>query len=283
MPRHSISADLIVPVGDVRLFVRGLSSLRESHPVSPLSIALLSFVSVCAGALLGLWLRERLPEHHLSKDSQGTLTLFTGLLATLSGMVLGVTIGSAKGAFDDVQAGLQKTVAQFIHIDRLLAEYGDDGQELRRWLKTQADARFDRILGKGSEADVPAFARKELGPELDVQLSRLKPADDEQRQLLSRIQSLSNDLRLSHWMIVERASDGLPPVFLVVVVSWLTLMFLCFGLFAPRNPVTLAATVLTAAAVATAILLVEELYRPLDGLISIPPEPLRQGLDLLGR
>ena len=41
--------------------------------------------------------------------------------------------------------------------------------------------------------------------------------------------------------------------------------------------------VLTAAAVATAILLVEELYRPLDGLIAIPPEPLRQGLQLLGR
>lgn len=251
--------------------------------MSSLTIALLAFASVCAGALLGLWLRQRLPEHHLSKESEGTLMLFTGLLATLSGMVLGVTIGSAKGAFDDVQAGLQKTVAQFIHIDRLLAEFGDDGMELRRWLKSQADARFDRILSGGAAADAPAFTRQEMGREFDAKLSRLKPVDDEQRQWLSRIQSLSNDLRLSHWMILERANDGLPPVFLVVIVSWLTLMFLCFGLFAPRNPVTLAAMVLTAAAVATAILLVEELYRPLDGLIAIPPEPLRQGLQLLGR
>lgn len=251
--------------------------------MSPMAIALLSFVCVCAGALSGLWLRERLPEHHLSKESEGTLMLFTGLLATLSGMVLGVTIGSAKGAFDEVQAGLQKTVAQFIHIDRLLAEYGDEAVDLRHWLKRQADARFDHILSGASQKDVPAFAQQEMGREFDARLSRLGPADDRQRQLLSRIQSLSNDLRLSHWMIMERANDGLPSVFLIVVVSWLTLMFLCFGLFAPRNPVTLSAMVLTAAAVATAILLVEELYRPLDGLIAIPPEPIRQGLELLGR
>ena len=48
---------------------------HESNLVSPISVALLSFASVCAGALLGLWLHERLPEHNLSKESEGTLML----------------------------------------------------------------------------------------------------------------------------------------------------------------------------------------------------------------
>jgi hypothetical protein len=111
----------------------------------------------------------------------------------------------------------------------------------------------------------------------------LQPADEARRGLVARIRTLADDVRETHWLIVERADDSLPPVFLLVIASWLTMMFLSFGLFSPRNATTLTALALASAAVATAILLIEEMYRPLDGLISIPSGPIRTALALMGQ
>jgi hypothetical protein len=248
-------------------------------------IAAVTFACVFAGALLGLHLRERLPEHHLRKESEDTVKLVAGLLATLSALVLGLMIASAKGSFDEVNVGLQKSLARVILIDRLLAEYGPEVGGLRRTLKSQTRAQFDRLLRRRPAlGELPAdVAPPATAGSFEAGLQALAPADEPRRALLARIRTLSDDVRQTHWVVVERADDSLPPVFLVVIVSWLTMMFLSFGLFSPRNWTTVTAMALAALAVATAILLTEEMYRPLDGLIAIPEGPIRAALDLLGR
>jgi hypothetical protein len=52
--------------------------------VSALAIAAIVFVSVFAGAVLGMILQTLLPEHHLSAKSEDVVKLGMGLIATMA-------------------------------------------------------------------------------------------------------------------------------------------------------------------------------------------------------
>ena len=54
-----------------------------------LLIAFVVFIWVFAMAMLGLWWRMRLPDHHLNEESTSTIKLATGLIATIAALVLG--------------------------------------------------------------------------------------------------------------------------------------------------------------------------------------------------
>lgn len=62
------------------------------------SIATSSIVFACVfgGALLGMSLRKFLPQDHLSDESKTVVRLAMGLVATMTAMVLGLLISSAK-------------------------------------------------------------------------------------------------------------------------------------------------------------------------------------------
>jgi hypothetical protein len=66
------------------------------------SIAVSSMVFACAfgGAILGMSIRAILPQPHLSSESKDVVKLGMGLVGTLSALVLGLLIASAKGSYD---------------------------------------------------------------------------------------------------------------------------------------------------------------------------------------
>ena len=64
--------------------------------MTPLPTASIVLVCVFAAAMLGLWLRNVLPQEHLRQDSQDLIKLGIGLIATLAALVLGLLISSAK-------------------------------------------------------------------------------------------------------------------------------------------------------------------------------------------
>jgi nitric oxide reductase large subunit len=57
--------------------------------------------------------------------------------------------------------------------------------------------------------------------------------------------------------------------FLVVLVFWLTTLFMSFGLFAPRNATAVTALVVSAISVAGALFLVLELDQPFSGIMRL--------------
>jgi hypothetical protein len=69
----------------------------------------------------------------------------------------------------------------------------------------------------------------------------------------------------------------------VVVVFWLTILFVSFGLYAPPNTTVIAALFVCALSVSGALFLILELDHPFEGLIQIPSTPLRNALAHLGR
>ena len=86
------------------------------------AIALLEFGCVFDSALIGLYLSDMLPEHHLSGGSIDVLKLATGVIATMAALVLGLLISSAKGSFDTVNHELVQNAARVIQLDRTLAQ-----------------------------------------------------------------------------------------------------------------------------------------------------------------
>jgi pyrroline-5-carboxylate reductase len=119
--------------------------------------------------------------------------------------------------------------------------------------------------------------------EVQTRVRALVPGNDAQRALQSRAQQVLGDFAQARWLTFERTFSSTPPAFLVVLVSWLAAMFTSFGLFAPRHATAIAALLIGALSVSTAIFLIEEMNHPLDGIIAISAEPLRNALALLGK
>ena len=68
--------------------------------MSATAVSFIAFACVLGGALLGMFLRASLPEHHLSADSKDFMKLGMGLIATMAALVLGLLIASAKSSYD---------------------------------------------------------------------------------------------------------------------------------------------------------------------------------------
>jgi hypothetical protein len=62
----------------------------------------------------------------------------------------------------------------------------------------------------------------------------------------------------------------------------LTVLFISFGLFAPRNATVLIGLFIAALAVSGAILLILEMYHPEAGLIQVSDAPLRAAQAQIG-
>ena len=82
---------------------------------------------------------------------------------------------------------------------------------------------------------------------------------------------------------MEGQQNTLPPSFLVLLIFWLAGLFISFGLFPPRNGTVLAVLLICALSVSSAIFLVLEMNRPLDGFIKASNAPLRNAVELIGK
>jgi len=60
--------------------------------MSPIEVSALIFLCIFAGALAGMWLRSILPPHHLSDETKDLVKLGTGLIGTMSALLLGLLL-----------------------------------------------------------------------------------------------------------------------------------------------------------------------------------------------
>ena len=92
-------------------------------------IGLVVFICVFGGALLGVYLRGVLPEHHRSAESRDLVRVATGLLATMTALVLGLLIGSAKASYDTQGNELTQGSVKILMLDRALVHYGPETKD----------------------------------------------------------------------------------------------------------------------------------------------------------
>ena len=250
--------------------------------MSSLAISGIVFGCIFGGALLGLAIRALLPEPHLAADSKDLVKLGMGLIATMSALVLGLLIASAKGSFDAQRSELTQISANVIFFDRILARYGPETKEARELLRSSVVNALDRIWPEDSSrpSQVEGTAASEA---IFDRILELSPKNEAQRTLQAQALKLATDVAQMRWLLFAQRGSSIPTPFLAILVFWLTIIFASFSLFAPANATVIATLLVCALSVSGAIFLILELDRPFAGFIQISSAPLRNALEQLGR
>jgi hypothetical protein len=247
------------------------------------AIAVLAFLASFAAAQLGLWLRERLPEHHLENEARDAVKLVMGLVATMSALILGLLVSVTQTAYRTQGDELALFAADLVSLDRVLLHYGAEAEPLRDLLRQGVTTEFARILdGDGVQARhlAPEGRANPLEPFYQA-MQRLQPTTDAQRQGLARAIELTVAIARTRMLLVEQQVSALPGPFLAVLIFWLAMLFLGFGLMTRLNPTVVTAMLIGALSVAGALFLILELDRPYDGLMRLSNAPLRTALATL--
>src|SRR5207302_6818867 len=170
---------------------------------SPQTIFLISVGCIFGGALLGLLLSRVLPQHHLRDNSKDTVKVVAGTIATLSALVLGLLVGSAKSSFDVTNTAIVQNGAKIILLDRVLAAYGPETKDLREQLRRAVAAGIETFWPeeKTAGSGMATFEKANAMEKIQEKLRELKTATDAQRQLLSQEVHISNDMLLDRWMM----------------------------------------------------------------------------------
>src|ERR1700754_939090 len=82
-------------------------------------------------ALLGMYLRPRLPQQHLHDEPRDVVKLIMGLVATMAALVLGLLVASANASYERQPQELRELSTDVVLLDRTRALYGPDAQKLR--------------------------------------------------------------------------------------------------------------------------------------------------------
>lgn len=251
--------------------------------MSPIAVTALVFLCVFSGALLGIFLHSHLPEGHLDSNSKDAVRLAMGLVATTLALVLGLLIASAKGFYDTQNSEVTQAAADVVLLNRILVHYGPETKEARAQLRStvvkMADLSWQRDQSDQSHFNSPAVGNESLFDKIQ----ELSPRDDNQRLLQAQAVSIAIRLGESHWLMFAQKSSSVPTPLLAILVFWLTLLFVSFGLFVRANVTVIASLFVSALAVCGAIFLILEMYQPYSGLIQVSGAPLHAALTQLGQ
>lgn len=251
--------------------------------MTPIAISAVVFLSVFGGALLGTFLHSRLPDGHLDSNSKDAVRLAMGLVATTVALVLGLLIASAKGFYDTQNTEVTQAAADVVLLNRILAHYGPETKEVQALLHSSVLRMVD-LSWQRDQSDQSHFSPTAVGNEsLFDKIQELAPHNDNQRLLQAQALSIAIRLGQTRWLMFAQKSSSVPTPMLVILVFWLTLLFVSFGLFVRANVTVVASLFVAALAVCGAIFLILEMYQPYGGLIQVSSAPLRAALAQLGK
>src|SRR6266480_6404134 len=100
-----------------------------------ISLAAILFLFLVGVTLLGARLRRLVPAEHLSADSKDAVKLALGLVATMTAILLGLLVSSAKNSFDTARSEVIQMSAKIALLDRILVLYGKQTDAARRALR----------------------------------------------------------------------------------------------------------------------------------------------------
>jgi hypothetical protein len=240
------------------------------------------FCCVFGGALAGMGLRAIIPEHHLDPETRDLIKLGVGLIGTMSALVLGLLVASTKSSYDTKKSELAQLAGNVILLDRMLAHYGPEAADARDALRTTVAAMAG---GAKSSTNLEQFGRaahvhREV---MFDKIQDLMPQTEAQRTLKGQAESLAINLGQTRWLLFAQSGTSISTPFLVIVVFWLTVLYLSFGLFARVSGIAFTTLAVSAVSVAGAMFLVLDLDHPFSGLMQIPDTPLRDALAVLGK
>jgi hypothetical protein len=255
--------------------------------VTVISVVLSGLALLCPllGAGIGMALRQRLPEHHLSRESIDVIKLAMGLMATLVALTLGLLIQSASHYRATIETEYRLILASIVHLDEYLQAYGPEAKEIRQHIRHVAARGFkERWPGEdfGPTGPTPDAGRSQF-TEVQRQIVDLEPANAAQKWFQSQALQITNRLSDLRWLVMNQqtATSPLIPVFALIFLSSIAI-FGSFSLYVRPNPTVFTVISLTALAIAGATFLIVEMNNPFHGLLYISSRGAHAVMQVLG-
>ena len=251
------------------------------------------FVGLCGSALAGRALLRVLPEDHRTRESLDFVKNVSGMLLTLTALVLSLLLAAVNADFRKTDSDLRIYGSMIVLLDAELASLGPQTRSMRTSLREYTAAAIastwpDQPPPSGTYSkpnttndDVDSYRLSEALHRIETDVRRLATPNTEaekaQAACLSRVASLLDQ----RGILIADAHVVIPPFLFTAMLFWLVIVFFSFGLTAPQNRTTVSSIVIVAVAVAGAVLVISELDGPLDGLVKVESAPLRHALQHL--
>src|SRR5947199_4750890 len=146
-------------------------------------VSVIVFVILVGVTFLGGRLARVLPEEQLSAESKDAMKLALGLVATMTAILLGLLISSAKGSFDTARSEVIQMAAKVALLDRVLKLYGPEAMDARLALRDAIADGVRRTWPAGRTRPIQLDPNQQIGDAVYAAISRLAPRDEAQRAL----------------------------------------------------------------------------------------------------
>lgn len=243
-------------------------------------------VALClfVGGVAGLLVYPRLPSHHQTTETRDVVRLAIGMISVLASLVLGLLTASAKHTYDGVDGDLRVYAANLIMLDRTLRDFGPTADPIRATLRNYTARAVSTTWPDLEPINQDQLEDPQAGALLDnvvKSIMALPATTDDQRALRSRATGLGNELVHMRWTLLMSQNGSISPVMLGIMVAWITVIFVSFGLFAPRNATVVAAFMVCSLSIGTSIFLILEMDTPFDGVIMVSGQAMKSALQHL--
>ena len=251
--------------------------------MNALTISLVAFLFIFGGSLLGIYLQTKLPSHHLYQGSKDTMRLAIGLTATMAALVLSLLVNSAKDSYTVKRGEIMRMAANVMYLDGLLAVYGPEARGARTLISNGVDRALER---PSSEHESQSYGVKPLAAgAIDIYkaIQNLTPHDNNQRILQTEALRVCFTLGQDRWLLYEQSGGFVLIPIVVMLIFWIILIFVSFGILSPSNSTTIVCLFLSALTVSSAIFLILALDQPFQGLLRFGGTPILSILENIRR
>jgi hypothetical protein len=195
---------------------------------------LATFAIIFGGGILGLLFGRVLPEEYRSDATQKIVQTATGMISLLAALVLGLLVATAKNKFDTDNQQIEQFAANLMLLNRELVNYGPEANDIKAMLRKYTIAKIAETWPNGTGPksgpdDPPAW---KLLESLQQSLTGLAPHTEAQRAEATRTSQTAAVLVKTTWIQAAEESQHVPHPFVLIMIVWLFVLFVSFGLFA---------------------------------------------------
>ena len=230
--------------------------------------------------MLGLLFGRVLPEEYRSDATKNIVQTATGMVSLLAALVLGLLVATAKNKFDTSNQQVEQFAASLMLLNRELVNYGPEANDPRALFRKYTLAKIAETWPDGpgpkpGPGDPPPW---KLLESLQQSLTELAPKTASQRAEAATASETAAALAKTTWLQAAEESEHVPHPFVLIMIVWLFVLFVSFGLFAPRNMLVVIALLVGALSIAGAVVLIVDMDSPFEGMIVVSADQMQEAL-----
>src|SRR5262249_2252752 len=146
-------------------------------------------------------------------------------------------------------AQVRQMTANIILLDSFLAQFGQEARVPRELLRRVVVSLVDRVWQDSRILVAAPYAASGEAEALNAQIHQLCPQTEVQRSLHAQMMKLTTEMWRTRLLLFTEKDEALPMPFLVVLVFWLTIIFVSFSLFVQPIPMVISALLIFALSV----------------------------------